>query len=568
MDKNTLSNYGWIVIAVLVLSVMIALATPFGGYIRAGVENTVQGLFETEDAALGKVLDDMGIVPTTDQLQSKHKFDYYSTFRGAIADANANTIGVNADATKDSATAGVYTENGETFVVLLKDTTETSEVTVTADMTINLGGNILNFDSNTGITNTKDTQNTINIDGRLKNSTITSNIHSVYWKSGNININGGIYISTDESDTIASIRVENATGIIENCTISSTSESKTAVGMYFKGSTGTVKNTNISTKNKDGKSQSVYFSESSTGTIENCTISATSENNSVDGIVFASTGTVHTVKNSSVSAKTKDGKAKGIAFYSGTTGIIENCTITATSENNSADGIVFASTGTVHTVKNSSVSAKTKDGKAKGIAFNSGTTGIIENCTITAHANYASDGSTYTAIGLGLYGGVNSTIDVKNCNISGIHSGIQTAGSLNVDGGTYEGYGHGGFYFTGAGTTSYVKNATIRECAMPDGYITNIDSNYTGFYVGGNNNITVYMDNCDIYGSKRPFVLRGSSGEQNNTLYISNSNINTSAKIRIDNDTHKLYIGKGNNFTAENTTRPSSVIITDETYCQ
>ena len=513
MDKNTLSNYGWIVIAVLVLSVMIALATPFGGYIRAGVENTVQGLFETEDAALGKVLDDMGIVPTTDQLQSKHKFDYYSTFRGAIADANANTIGVNADATKDSATAGVYTENGETFVVLLKDTTETSEVTVTADMTINLGGNILNFDSNTGITNTKDTQNTINIDGRLKNSTITSNIHSVYWKSGNININGGIYISTDESDTIASIRVENATGIIENCTISSTSESKTAVGMYFKGSTGTVKNTNISTKNKDGKSQSVYFSESSTGTIENCTISATSENNSVDGIVFASTGTVHTVKNSSVSAKTKDGKAKGIAF-------------------------------------------------------NSGTTGIIENCTITAHANYASDGSTYTAIGLGLYGGVNSTIDVKNCNISGIHSGIQTAGSLNVDGGTYEGYGHGGFYFTGAGTTSYVKNATIRECAMPDGYITNIDSNYTGFYVGGNNNITVYMDNCDIYGSKRPFVLRGSSGEQNNTLYISNSNINTSAKIRIDNDTHKLYIGKGNNFTAENTTRPSSVIITDETYCQ
>ena len=34
MDKNTLSNYGWIVIAVLVLVIMIALATPFGEYIK------------------------------------------------------------------------------------------------------------------------------------------------------------------------------------------------------------------------------------------------------------------------------------------------------------------------------------------------------------------------------------------------------------------------------------------------------------------------------------------------------------------------------------------------------
>ena len=52
MDKNTLSNYGWIVIAVLVLSVMIALATPFGNYVKAGAENTLNGLMETENNAL------------------------------------------------------------------------------------------------------------------------------------------------------------------------------------------------------------------------------------------------------------------------------------------------------------------------------------------------------------------------------------------------------------------------------------------------------------------------------------------------------------------------------------
>ena len=44
MDKETLSNYGWITICVLVIAVMVALATPFGSYIKSAVENTTQGL--------------------------------------------------------------------------------------------------------------------------------------------------------------------------------------------------------------------------------------------------------------------------------------------------------------------------------------------------------------------------------------------------------------------------------------------------------------------------------------------------------------------------------------------
>ena len=52
MNKNTLSNYGWIVIAVLVLSVMIALATPFGNYIQKGTQSTLDGLIDTNDKAL------------------------------------------------------------------------------------------------------------------------------------------------------------------------------------------------------------------------------------------------------------------------------------------------------------------------------------------------------------------------------------------------------------------------------------------------------------------------------------------------------------------------------------
>lgn len=53
MDKETLSNYGWIVICILVLSVMIALATPFGKFIAVAVENTTQGLFDVQQKAMG-----------------------------------------------------------------------------------------------------------------------------------------------------------------------------------------------------------------------------------------------------------------------------------------------------------------------------------------------------------------------------------------------------------------------------------------------------------------------------------------------------------------------------------
>ena len=61
MDKNTLSNYGWIVIAVLVLSVMIALATPFGSYIEQGVRATTEGLFDTSKNAVNSAFEDLDV---------------------------------------------------------------------------------------------------------------------------------------------------------------------------------------------------------------------------------------------------------------------------------------------------------------------------------------------------------------------------------------------------------------------------------------------------------------------------------------------------------------------------
>lgn len=63
MDKETLSNYGWIVICVLVLAVMIALATPFGYFISGAVQSTTKGLFDVNHTAL----ESTGLIAIDDQ---------------------------------------------------------------------------------------------------------------------------------------------------------------------------------------------------------------------------------------------------------------------------------------------------------------------------------------------------------------------------------------------------------------------------------------------------------------------------------------------------------------------
>ena len=65
MDKQTLSNYGWVIITVLVLAVMIALATPFGSYVKEGVNSTVNGIFSTEEKSLNVI--GLSAIPDIDE---------------------------------------------------------------------------------------------------------------------------------------------------------------------------------------------------------------------------------------------------------------------------------------------------------------------------------------------------------------------------------------------------------------------------------------------------------------------------------------------------------------------
>lgn len=428
MDKETLSNYGWIVICVLVLAVMIALATPFGQFISDAVWSTANGLFSTNNSALDNVLDDLGVVPTPEQLQAKYKFEYYSTLNSAVDDVNNGTIGANADVDMADAVAGVYTNDGQTYVVLLKDTTIAERIKPATDMTINLGGHTLSHNDNVAV---QPTAGTIMIDGRLNGSTIE----------------------------------------------------------------------------------------------------------------VTTTGKI---------------MARAIQCLNNSTTIINGGTYIGSSNSESANGACIA---TYHTstlsISNANIIGVGQGGMERAICINNGNV-TITNSNIKAYSNYGAVGNTYTSVSMGIEN--LDSLTLNNCYVMGIHSGVSNGGNLTVNGGTYEGYGHGGFYFSGANNTSHVRDAIIRECKMPEGYVdSGAGCNGAGLYIGGStgcDNITLYMDNCDIYGSRQPIVLRGSSGEKNNTLYISNSNINlnyTYVGVRIDSNTHKLYIGDGCNFTEDNT---------------
>lgn len=62
MDKQTLSNYGWIIILVLILAVLLALASPFGLFVSDAIKGVTGGFWDVNSAALNVAGIDTGDV--------------------------------------------------------------------------------------------------------------------------------------------------------------------------------------------------------------------------------------------------------------------------------------------------------------------------------------------------------------------------------------------------------------------------------------------------------------------------------------------------------------------------
>ena len=192
---------------------------------------------------------------------------------------------------------------------------------------------------------------------------------------------------------------------------------------------------------------------------------------------------------------------------------------------------------------------------------------ILKNSTIKGDS---ADCHAYNASSVGVSN--HGTLYLENCYVNAPHSGVDNHGNLYINGGTYTGYCHGGFYFNHGSTgEAFINDATIRAGNYEGefDYSEKTADIYGAFYIGSGSDATVYLDNCTIDGTgctQGAFVMRGTDGESNNTVNISNSTV-TSGTIRIDPDLgHKLNIGMGGNITTDMVNNPAYAEVTNDLY--
>lgn len=151
----------------------------------------------------------------------------------------------------------------------------------------------------------------------------------------------------------------------------------------------------------------------------------------------------------------------------------------------------------------------------------------IESSLIDANSNHTAnaDGTDYATTSRGIYS--ENDLSIINSSVYGTHSGITLkGGNTYIDGGDYYGYSHGGVYASKGITKIY--NANLYDVPLNEGYVDDgvAGTNHAGLYIGNGENISVFVDNCNIIGEIQPIVVRNSSLENNNHLYISNSKTN------------------------------------------
>ena len=96
MDKQTLSNYGWLVIVTLILAVMLAFATPFGTYVGDGVVSIANGFVGASDQAI----DEDNIKTNGEKWDSKFDYSGFDNNSGAPKCCESPNVKTYVDDTK------------------------------------------------------------------------------------------------------------------------------------------------------------------------------------------------------------------------------------------------------------------------------------------------------------------------------------------------------------------------------------------------------------------------------------------------------------------------------------
>lgn len=286
----------------------------------------------------------------------------------------------------------------------------------------------------------------------------------------------------------------------------------------------------------------------------------------VDGGSLEVNGGTYTSNTSG--AGTSSNSAGAITVDSGSTLIFNNAKVYANDNANGTVSCILGSAGSTIVASGSTI-VSTSNGSLETAGVRSLGDVTLTNCHIEAKSDYTANaaGTAYASNSRGVY--CEGKLELNNCYVWGAHAGVTCKGELAINGGTYEGYGHGGLYFSGS--TANIKNAKLYWAEMKEGCIADsvAGTNGAGFYVGGASNITMYMDNCDVYGTLYGVVIRSSGGEKNNNLYVSNSTVEGSRfafRIQKSNSTLLVHTGVGNTFSSPVIDYSISLVETEDSY--
>ena len=265
-------------------------------------------------------------------------------------------------------------------------------------------------------------------------------------------------------------------------------------------------------------------------------------------------------------AGTSTNQSQCLYAYNDTTLRVRDAQITSIDTNNGSVNGVTGKDGSNIILENSTVFVKSGVSlENRGVSSTGDVT--LKQCDVRAIADYVANaaGTNYASNSRGVW--CSGHLIMENCYVDGSHAGVTVQGTVYVNGGTYNGYGHGGIYLSGTAGPHYFYNADFNWAPMQEGSVSDVvaGTNGAGFYIGGTSNQTAYFDNCNFNmidangetykGSVLPFygiVLRTSGGEKNTSVYLSNCYVKAATtQMFRGNGTngHIVYNGIGNDWS-------------------
>lgn len=561
-----------------------------------------------------KMVTDPYSVVTPEILDNFYTPKYYSGFSAAVADLNTGTIGANSITGSENAVCALYKDyDGTNCLVLLKDIDLSEKVTFSVDVNLKINGHTVNYLGDYYL-DFKATANKCTIDLRVDGSRLFKDVESASVLCGLINtscvnteiLGGTIYNKTKKAiKSFCCVYIRsNAFAKIKGCSMyaeaSSTEGDYIAIGVMNLGGAD-IEDTKIVAKSGEYAAGINHTSAATSVKVAKCHIDVYSINHSAQGCVVPfqdkdgnpirpeikvdiSDTTIKvyseqssccgiistydtTIVNCDISAEAIDWPANAIRGYAGEY-VIVNCNLSAEASNSVAIAIEFSAGNCM--IDSCQVYAASKTIRSAGLEIAVGV-----QCK-AINSSFHGDGVTSSVFNTGVaYGdGIRNfgELEAENCMVYGVHSGLVcSAGSTTiVNGGIYEGPGHGGLYLANAGGNFYAQNATFRTAnyrgQFKKTYTYSGMYKYAAVYIGGNESasyIKAFMDNCVLDGGgplyktdgtgetatlvgAEPIRFRASAGETHNYLYASNCTFMGEGKIQFLNITHRLYLGLAN----------------------